>query len=167
MNRVQQQRVPTSARFQRLRLCPRRSLYAAERRFEDRRDHRRLAGGRRPRQPTGCPGNRPMISTPDSDRMDSSDQSGGHDLAVRMAELARVIAAPRTLEQILDDVTAAAVELIPGADVSGILLVKKGGRIRIRSGHRRLSREARQTAARFRRRALRAGRSWGNDCAER
>jgi GAF domain-containing protein len=59
--------------------------------------------------------------------LDSSDPNARHDLAVRMAELARVIAAPRTLEQILDDVTAAAVELIPGADVSGILLVKKGG----------------------------------------
>ena len=44
-----------------------------------------------------------------------------------MAELARMIAAPRTLEQILNDVTTTAVELIPGADVSGILLVKKGG----------------------------------------
>jgi GAF domain-containing protein len=44
-----------------------------------------------------------------------------------MAVLARAIAAPRTLEHILADVTAAAVELIPGADVAGILLVKKGG----------------------------------------
>jgi GAF domain-containing protein len=59
--------------------------------------------------------------------MDSSNPTLGHDLAVRMAELARSIAAPRTLEQILNDVTATAVELIPGADVSGILLVKKGG----------------------------------------
>jgi GAF domain-containing protein len=59
--------------------------------------------------------------------MDSSNPVLGTDLAVRMAELARMIAAPRTLEQILDDVTAAAVELIPRADVSGILLVKKGG----------------------------------------
>ena len=59
--------------------------------------------------------------------MDSSYPNLTHDLAVRMAELARMIAAPRTLGQILDDVTATAVELIPGADVSGILLVKKGG----------------------------------------
>jgi GAF domain-containing protein len=44
-----------------------------------------------------------------------------------MAELARATAVPRTLEQILTDVTAAAVELIPGADVAGVLLVKKGG----------------------------------------
>lgn len=59
--------------------------------------------------------------------MDSSSPTLRHDLAVRMAELARMIVAPRTLEQILNDVTATAVELIPGADVSGILLVKKGG----------------------------------------
>ena len=39
--------------------------------------------------------------------MDSSDPDVGQDLAVRMAELARAMAAPRTLEQILDDVTAA------------------------------------------------------------
>jgi hypothetical protein len=53
--------------------------------------------------------------------MDSSHPN----LAVRMAELARMIAAPRTLEQILNDVTKTAVELIPGADVAGILLVKR------------------------------------------
>ena len=50
-----------------------------------------------------------------------------HDLAVRMAELARAMAAPRTLKQILDDVTAAAVQLVPGADAAGVLLVKGGG----------------------------------------
>jgi GAF domain-containing protein len=44
-----------------------------------------------------------------------------------MAELAREIAAPRELGQILADVTSAAVELIPAADVAGVLLVKKGG----------------------------------------
>jgi GAF domain-containing protein len=59
--------------------------------------------------------------------MDSSDSNPLHDLAVRMAELARTMAAPSTLDQILDDVTAAAVELIPGADLAGVLLVKKGG----------------------------------------
>lgn len=46
---------------------------------------------------------------------------------MRMAELARRSAAPSTLKQILDGVTAAAVELIPGADLAGVLLVKKGG----------------------------------------
>lgn len=59
--------------------------------------------------------------------MDSSDLSLKHELAMRMAELARRHAAPSTLMQILDGVTAAAVELIPGADLAGVLLVKKGG----------------------------------------
>lgn len=59
--------------------------------------------------------------------MDSSDSSLKHELAMRMAELARRSAAPSTLKQILDGVTAAAVELIPGADLAGVLLVKKGG----------------------------------------
>jgi GAF domain-containing protein len=49
------------------------------------------------------------------------------DLAVRMAELARNIARPRTAEQILKDVAAAAVELIPGVHTAGILLVKGRG----------------------------------------
>jgi len=59
--------------------------------------------------------------------MNSSDSSLKHELAVRMAELARRSAAPSTLKQILDGVTGAAVELIPGADLAGVLLVKKGG----------------------------------------
>lgn len=59
--------------------------------------------------------------------MDSSGPTLRNDLAVRMAELARTIAAPRALVQVLNDVTATAVELIPGADIAGILLVKKGG----------------------------------------
>ena len=59
--------------------------------------------------------------------MESPNLDLRHDLAVRMAELARAMAAPRTLEQILDDVTAAAVQLVPGADAAGVLLVKRGG----------------------------------------
>lgn len=59
--------------------------------------------------------------------MDASDPGSHHELAVRMAELARGIAAPRRLEQVLAEVTAMAVELIPGADLAGVLLVKKGG----------------------------------------
>ena len=47
--------------------------------------------------------------------MDSSDPNARHELAMRMAELARTTAAPSTLKQILDGVTAAVVELIPGA----------------------------------------------------
>jgi GAF domain-containing protein len=44
-----------------------------------------------------------------------------------MAELARHMAAPRGVHEVLADVTAAAVELIPRAHVSGVLLLKKGG----------------------------------------
>jgi GAF domain-containing protein len=44
-----------------------------------------------------------------------------------MAELARELAVPRELEQVLADVTAAAVELIPGADLAGVLMVRRGG----------------------------------------
>ncbi|OJZ69204.1 hypothetical protein BRW65_23705 [Mycobacterium paraffinicum] len=58
--------------------------------------------------------------------MELSDSSSRHELAVRMAELARDIAAPRSLGDLLTDVTAAAVELIPAADVAGVLLVNGG-----------------------------------------
>jgi len=44
-----------------------------------------------------------------------------------MAELVRRIAAPRRLEQVLADVTIAAAELMPKADVAGVPLVKRGG----------------------------------------
>ncbi|OBG44559.1 histidine kinase [Mycobacterium alsense] len=59
--------------------------------------------------------------------MDFSHSNSRHKLAVRMAELAREIAVPRNIEQLLADVTSTAVDLIPGADVAGVLLVKKGG----------------------------------------
>jgi GAF domain-containing protein len=48
-----------------------------------------------------------------------------HDLALRMAELARVIAL-RKVDDVLVDVTAAAKQLIPGVDACGVLLVGKG-----------------------------------------
>ncbi len=51
-----------------------------------------------------------------------------HDLAMRMAELARTAAAPRSMENVLSDVTTAALELIPGADTAGVLLIGKGGK---------------------------------------
>jgi GAF domain-containing protein len=51
-----------------------------------------------------------------------------YDLAQRMAELARAVAAPRSMEDVLSDVTAAAKELIPGTDTAGVLLIAKGGR---------------------------------------
>lgn len=50
------------------------------------------------------------------------------DLAQRMAELARASAAPRSVEQVLSDVTAAAMELIPDTDTAGVLLIGKGGK---------------------------------------
>lgn len=49
-----------------------------------------------------------------------------HELAVRMAELARVIALQK-VDDVLVDVTASAKELIPGVDIAGVLLIGKGG----------------------------------------
>ncbi|OBJ56423.1 GAF and ANTAR domain-containing protein [Mycobacterium sp. 1423905.2] len=57
--------------------------------------------------------------------MDDPDRK--HDLAKHMAELARSMAAPRAVNDILAEVTNAAVDLIPAVDVAGVLLVKKGG----------------------------------------
>lgn len=54
-------------------------------------------------------------------------KSQSHNLAVRMAELARAVATPRSLEEILQSVTSAAKELIPGVDAAGVLLIGKGG----------------------------------------
>jgi GAF domain-containing protein len=51
-----------------------------------------------------------------------------HDLAVRMAELARGVAGPRSVNDVLSDVTAAVMELIPGTDTAGILMIGKGGK---------------------------------------
>jgi GAF domain-containing protein len=45
-----------------------------------------------------------------------------------MAELARAAAAPRSVELVLSDVTAAAMELIPATDTAGVLLIGKGGK---------------------------------------
>ena len=49
-----------------------------------------------------------------------------HDLAMRMAELARVTAL-RKVDDVLADVTATAKELIPGVDFAGVLLIGKAG----------------------------------------
>jgi GAF domain-containing protein len=51
-----------------------------------------------------------------------------YDLAQRMAELARAAAAPKSVEEVLAGVTAAAMELIPGTDTAGVLLIGKGGK---------------------------------------
>jgi hypothetical protein len=55
------------------------------------------------------------------------DQPTAHQLAVRMAELARAMAPPRSTDDILAEVTAAAVELIDGVDTAGILVIKDDG----------------------------------------
>ncbi|WP_156687654.1 GAF and ANTAR domain-containing protein [Mycobacterium sp. Marseille-P9652] len=59
--------------------------------------------------------------------MDIADTNARHELALRMAELVREIAAPRPLERVLAEVTTAARELIPRVDLAGVLLVKGGG----------------------------------------
>lgn len=64
-----------------------------------------------------------------------------HDLAVRMAELARALAVPRKLDDIMSEVTASAVELIPGVDTAGILLISKGGKFESLAGTSELPHE--------------------------
>jgi GAF domain-containing protein len=61
-------------------------------------------------------------------------QPRNHDLARRMAELARAAAAPRSVDDVLSDVTSTAKELIPGTDTAGILLIGKGGRFESLAG---------------------------------
>ena len=51
-----------------------------------------------------------------------------HELAVRMAELARSVSGPRSVNDVLSDVTAAVMELIPGTDTAGVLMIGKGGK---------------------------------------
>ncbi|MGE5698043.1 MAG: GAF and ANTAR domain-containing protein [Candidatus Sericytochromatia bacterium] len=51
-----------------------------------------------------------------------------NDLARRMAELAREVAAPSSVEDVLSGVTATAKEIIPGVDAAGVLLIVAGGR---------------------------------------
>jgi GAF domain-containing protein len=52
----------------------------------------------------------------------------GHALAIRMAELARLFAPPPGVEEVLAGVTSAAMELIPGAEMAGVLLSGKGNK---------------------------------------
>jgi GAF domain-containing protein len=55
-----------------------------------------------------------------------------HDLALRMAELARSTAL-RGVDDVLADVTAAAKQLIDGVDLAGVLLVGTGGNFETRA----------------------------------
>ena len=73
------------------------------------------------------------------------DEVPNHDLAQRMAELARAVAAPRSVEDVLSDVTAEAKKLIPGVDAAGILLIGKAGKWDIAGGHLGSAASARRT----------------------
>lgn len=57
-----------------------------------------------------------------------------HDLAERMAKLARASAPPRTVNDVLNDVTKTARELMPGADTVGVLLIGRGGKFESLAG---------------------------------
>nr|WP_090344864.1 GAF and ANTAR domain-containing protein [Mycolicibacterium malmesburyense]CRL76692.1 response regulator with putative antiterminator output domain protein [Mycolicibacterium malmesburyense] len=57
-----------------------------------------------------------------------------HELAERMAELARASATPRTVDDVIKDVTETARELIPGADTVGVLMIGKGGQFESLAG---------------------------------
>ncbi|MGX9787967.1 GAF and ANTAR domain-containing protein [Mycobacterium sp. MMS18-G62] len=63
-----------------------------------------------------------------------TDRQHTHDLALRMAELARSAAMPRSVPDVLSEVTKAAVELIPGVDTAGVLLLSKGGKFESLAG---------------------------------
>jgi GAF domain-containing protein len=56
------------------------------------------------------------------------------ELAAKMAELARTSAPPRSVEDVLSNVTRAAHELIPTVDTAGVLLVGKGGKFESLAG---------------------------------
>jgi GAF domain-containing protein len=58
----------------------------------------------------------------------------GSELATRMAALAREVAAPSSVEHVLNNVTSTAKELIAGADAVGVLLIKKGGNFESHAG---------------------------------
>src|SRR5581483_6301986 len=55
-------------------------------------------------------------------------------LAQRMAELARELAGPASVEDVLTSVTATALETIPGVDAAGVLLIGKGGKFETHAG---------------------------------
>lgn len=54
--------------------------------------------------------------------------SPNHELAQQMAQLARTVATPRRVEDVLGEVSLEAERLIPGVDAAGVLLIGKGGR---------------------------------------
>jgi GAF domain-containing protein len=75
--------------------------------------------------------------------------ASSHDLAQRMADLARAVSTPRNLEDVLAGVTAAAIELLPGANTSGVLLITKNDKFESLSGTSDLIYELDRLQARF------------------
>lgn len=67
--------------------------------------------------------------------------STNRDLAQRMAELARAVASPRRVDDVLSDVTREVLELIPSTDAAGILFVGKAGRFESVAGTSELPNE--------------------------
>jgi len=63
----------------------------------------------------------------------------GTDLATRMGELARTLAGPHSVEQVLSAVAAAAIELIPGVDAAGVLLIGQAHTFETLPAHNELS----------------------------
>ena len=57
-----------------------------------------------------------------------------HDVATALAEAARAINVPRSLEETLDAITAAARVSVPGFDAVGISVMHKDGKIETKSG---------------------------------
>ena len=60
--------------------------------------------------------------------------SDPHELAKKMAELARRVATPSSVDDVLAGVTAAAMEMISGVDAAGVLLITKGGKFESHAG---------------------------------
>jgi GAF domain-containing protein len=66
-----------------------------------------------------------------------------------MAELSRSIAVPRRTEDVLNEVTSTIVELIPGVDTAGVLLIKPGGNFESVAGTSDLPHELDELQERF------------------
>ena len=77
-------------------------------------------------------------------------ESPNHELAQRMAELARVVALARSVEDVLSDVTAEVKTLIEGVDTAGVLLIGKGGRFESVAGTSELPQRLDELQMKFR-----------------
>lgn len=77
-------------------------------------------------------------------------ESPNHELAQRMAELARVVALARSVEDVLSDVTAEVKTLIDGVDTAGVLLIGKGGRFESVAGTSELPQRLDELQMKFR-----------------